>query len=69
VAQVARPLRMLDIAVTMHVAALQGWWYFLNGRRDVIWQHDRVQKGSGSRKQDAAGIRINKNQEAGIRNQ
>jgi hypothetical protein len=42
VAQVARPFRMLDIVVTMHVAALQGWWHFLNGRRDVIWQHDRT---------------------------
>jgi len=38
---VARPLRMVNIAVTMHAAALQGWWHFLCGRRDVVWQHDR----------------------------
>jgi cellulose synthase/poly-beta-1,6-N-acetylglucosamine synthase-like glycosyltransferase len=38
---VARPIRMMNIAVTMHAAALQGWWHFLCGRRDVVWQHDR----------------------------
>jgi cellulose synthase/poly-beta-1,6-N-acetylglucosamine synthase-like glycosyltransferase len=38
---VARPIRMVNIAVTMHAAALQGWWHFLCGRRDVVWQHDR----------------------------
>jgi len=37
----ARPVRMIDIALTMHAAALQGWWHFLIGRRDVAWQHDR----------------------------
>lgn len=37
----ARPIRMVKIAVTMHAAALQGWWHFLCGRRDVVWQHDR----------------------------
>jgi cellulose synthase/poly-beta-1,6-N-acetylglucosamine synthase-like glycosyltransferase len=37
----ARPIRMVNIAVTMHAAALQGWWHFLCGRRDVVWQHDR----------------------------
>ena len=65
VAQIARPLRMLDIAMTVHVAALQGWWHFLNGRRDVMWQHDRVQRESGNRRQEA-GIR---KQEAEIRKQ
>lgn len=38
---VARPIRMVIIAMTMHAAALQGWWHFLRGRRDVVWQHDR----------------------------
>lgn len=37
-----RLLRMAGIAVTMHAAALQGWWHFLRGRRDVVWQHDRT---------------------------
>jgi len=37
----ARPIRMMKIAVTMHAAALQGWWHFLCGRRDVMWQHER----------------------------
>ena len=52
---IGRPIRMANIAVSMHVAALQGWWYFLSGRRDVIWQHDRLNQ--------------SRNQEAGIRNQ
>ena len=38
----ARAIKMFSIAMTMHAAALQGWWHFLNGRRDVVWQHDRV---------------------------
>jgi hypothetical protein len=38
---IARPMRVVNIAVTMHAAALQGWWHFLCGRRDVVWQHDR----------------------------
>lgn len=36
-----RLIRMGSIAIMMHVAALQGWWHFLTGRRDVVWQHDR----------------------------
>jgi cellulose synthase/poly-beta-1,6-N-acetylglucosamine synthase-like glycosyltransferase len=42
-ALVGRPIRMVNIAMTMHVAALQGWWHFLRGHRDVIWQHDRTE--------------------------
>jgi len=38
---IGRPLRMFGIAMTMHAAALHGWWHFLSGRRDVVWQHDR----------------------------
>jgi hypothetical protein len=51
---------MANIAVSMHVAALQGWWYFLSGRRDVIWQHDRAKnrnQDSGIRNQQSVGIR------------
>jgi cellulose synthase/poly-beta-1,6-N-acetylglucosamine synthase-like glycosyltransferase len=38
---VARLMRLVNLAVTMHAAALRGWWHFLSGRRDVVWQHDR----------------------------
>jgi cellulose synthase/poly-beta-1,6-N-acetylglucosamine synthase-like glycosyltransferase len=40
-----RASKMFGIAVTMHAAALQGWWHFLIGRRDVVWQHDRQESG------------------------
>ena len=43
----ARLTKMFSIAMTMHAAALQGWWHFLIGRRDVVWQHDRTTKESG----------------------
>ena len=55
---VGRPIRMLDMAVTMHVAALQGWWFFLSGRRDVVWQHDWTLKESGSRNQESVSSQL-----------
>jgi cellulose synthase/poly-beta-1,6-N-acetylglucosamine synthase-like glycosyltransferase len=39
------PLRrlfsLLNIFLTINVAVLLGWWKFLCGRHDVMWQHDR----------------------------
>jgi hypothetical protein len=52
-ALLARPIRMFGIAMTMHAAALQGWWHFLSGRRDVVWQHDRMEQGSGIRNRES----------------
>jgi len=42
---IGRPMKMFSIAITMHAAALQGWWHFLTGHRDVVWQHDRQESG------------------------
>ena len=36
-----RLLSALDVFLTINVAVLQGWWNFLRGRRDAVWQHDR----------------------------
>jgi cellulose synthase/poly-beta-1,6-N-acetylglucosamine synthase-like glycosyltransferase len=36
-----RPLSMLNIFLTINLAVLQGWWNFLRGRSDTVWQHDR----------------------------
>jgi hypothetical protein len=36
-----RLLSALDFFLTINVAVLQGWWNFLRGRRDAVWQHDR----------------------------
>jgi cellulose synthase/poly-beta-1,6-N-acetylglucosamine synthase-like glycosyltransferase len=40
-ARVGRLLYLLNIFLTINLAILQGWWNFLCGRRDVMWQHDR----------------------------
>jgi cellulose synthase/poly-beta-1,6-N-acetylglucosamine synthase-like glycosyltransferase len=37
----SRLLASLNIFLTINIAVLQGWWSFLRGRRDVVWQHDR----------------------------
>jgi uncharacterized membrane protein YjjP (DUF1212 family) len=36
-----RLLRQLGVFLTINAAVLEGWWSFLRGRRDVVWQHDR----------------------------
>jgi hypothetical protein len=30
------------VFLAVNVAVLQGWWHFLRGRREVVWQHDRM---------------------------
>jgi cellulose synthase/poly-beta-1,6-N-acetylglucosamine synthase-like glycosyltransferase len=39
------PLRRLfsfvNVFLTINLAVLQGWWSFLRGRTDAVWQHDR----------------------------
>jgi cellulose synthase/poly-beta-1,6-N-acetylglucosamine synthase-like glycosyltransferase len=37
----ARLLRTTGVFLTINAAVLEGWWTFLRGRRDVVWQHDR----------------------------
>jgi cellulose synthase/poly-beta-1,6-N-acetylglucosamine synthase-like glycosyltransferase len=37
----ARVLRTLGVFLTINAAVLEGWWTFLRGRREVVWQHDR----------------------------
>ena len=37
----ARLLRSLRVFMTINAAVLEGWWTFLRGRREVVWQHDR----------------------------
>jgi len=36
-----RAVRFLGIFLTINLAVLHGWWKFISGRRDVMWQHDR----------------------------
>jgi cellulose synthase/poly-beta-1,6-N-acetylglucosamine synthase-like glycosyltransferase len=38
---VSRLLNPLAIFLAVNAAMLHGWWLFLCGRRDVVWQHDR----------------------------
>jgi cellulose synthase/poly-beta-1,6-N-acetylglucosamine synthase-like glycosyltransferase len=40
-ASLSRLLNLLGIFLAMNMAILQGWWFFLSGRRHVVWQHDR----------------------------
>jgi cellulose synthase/poly-beta-1,6-N-acetylglucosamine synthase-like glycosyltransferase len=35
------PVRSLGIFLTINLAVLYGWWKFISGRRDIMWQHDR----------------------------
>ena len=37
----SRLLNPLSIFMVVNIAILHGWWLFLCGRRDVVWQHDR----------------------------
>ena len=37
----ARLLSTLGVFLTINAAVLEGWWTFLRGRREVVWQHDR----------------------------
>jgi cellulose synthase/poly-beta-1,6-N-acetylglucosamine synthase-like glycosyltransferase len=37
-----RLLTLLNVFLTINLAVLQGWWSFLHGRTDAIWQHDRA---------------------------
>jgi cellulose synthase/poly-beta-1,6-N-acetylglucosamine synthase-like glycosyltransferase len=37
-----RLLRFLGMFLTINAAVLEGWWNFLLGRRDIVWQHDRI---------------------------
>jgi cellulose synthase/poly-beta-1,6-N-acetylglucosamine synthase-like glycosyltransferase len=34
-------LRFLNVFLSINLAVLHGWWKFLSGRNDVVWQHDR----------------------------
>jgi cellulose synthase/poly-beta-1,6-N-acetylglucosamine synthase-like glycosyltransferase len=36
-----RPVRFFGIFLTVNLAVLHGWWKFISGRRDIMWQHDR----------------------------
>jgi hypothetical protein len=36
-----RLLRQLGVFLTINAAVLEGWWKFLRGQREVVWQHDR----------------------------
>jgi len=36
-----RLLRALGVFLTINAAVLEGWWTFLRGHREVVWQHDR----------------------------
>jgi cellulose synthase/poly-beta-1,6-N-acetylglucosamine synthase-like glycosyltransferase len=40
--QLARPLRLATVFVTMNVGMLHGWWKFLSGRTEVMWQPERM---------------------------
>jgi cellulose synthase/poly-beta-1,6-N-acetylglucosamine synthase-like glycosyltransferase len=40
-APAGRLLYLVNIFLTINIAVLQGWWNFLRGRSDVVWQHDR----------------------------
>jgi hypothetical protein len=31
----------MGIFLTINLAVLHGWWKFISGHRDVMWQHDR----------------------------
>ena len=48
-----RLLYFLNIFLTINLAVLQGWWSFLCGRRDVVWQHDRTTRAGNSSKEAA----------------
>ena len=37
-----RSVRFLGIFLTINLAVIHGWWKFISGRRDIIWQHDRL---------------------------
>jgi cellulose synthase/poly-beta-1,6-N-acetylglucosamine synthase-like glycosyltransferase len=36
-----RLLRQGGVFLTINAAVLEGWWKFLRGQREVVWQHDR----------------------------
>lgn len=36
-----RLLRTMGVFLTINAAVLEGWWTFLRGRREVVWQHER----------------------------
>jgi cellulose synthase/poly-beta-1,6-N-acetylglucosamine synthase-like glycosyltransferase len=37
-----RPVRLVNVFLTMNLAMLHGWWKFFTGHTDVTWQHDRA---------------------------
>jgi cellulose synthase/poly-beta-1,6-N-acetylglucosamine synthase-like glycosyltransferase len=37
----ARVLGSMGVFLTINAAVLEGWWTFLRGRREVVWQPDR----------------------------
>jgi cellulose synthase/poly-beta-1,6-N-acetylglucosamine synthase-like glycosyltransferase len=37
-----RPLHLATVFVAMNVGMLHGWWKFLSGRTDVMWQPERM---------------------------
>lgn len=39
--QTGRPVRFFGFFLTINLAVLYGWWKFISGRRDILWQHDR----------------------------
>jgi len=38
-----RLLGFLNTFLMINLAVLLGWWHFLRGQRDTMWQHDRLQ--------------------------
>jgi cellulose synthase/poly-beta-1,6-N-acetylglucosamine synthase-like glycosyltransferase len=34
-------MHLIRVFVTINVAVLHGWWKFLSGHADAVWQHDR----------------------------
>ena len=36
-----RIISLFNVFVTINVAVLNGWWRFLAGQGDTVWQHDR----------------------------
>jgi cellulose synthase/poly-beta-1,6-N-acetylglucosamine synthase-like glycosyltransferase len=40
--RVGRVLALVDLFLTINAAVAEGWWRFLRGRTDVVWQHDRA---------------------------
>jgi cellulose synthase/poly-beta-1,6-N-acetylglucosamine synthase-like glycosyltransferase len=37
-----RLVRGMNLLITANVAALHGWWRFVSGHSEAVWQHDRT---------------------------